>query len=321
MNIVTQSDRELRDRYLTLMKHCLSGYLFIDEEAKPLGWGWSTWRARMRARLSRSVGQAGHPLLKRLAPRPLSATRAEPGLRRATPAWVGAARRLRGPRNVRLVRIGGDRAQREVGRDWPPNAATMVGLRRLENVQDCVTRVIQEQVPGDLIETGVWRGGTTIFMRALLAAFGEANRRVWVADSFQGLPLPDDTNYPADAGQDLSIYPELAIHVEDVKANFEKYELLDDQVRFLVGWFKDTLPTAPVDKLAVIRLDGDLYQSTMDALASLYPKLSISGFVIVDDYGAFPSCRQAVMDYREAHGITEEMVTVDWTGMYWRRLR
>lgn len=197
----------------------------------------------------------------------------------------------------------------------------MVGLRRLENVQDCVTRVIQEQVPGDLIETGVWRGGTTIFMRALLAAFGEANRRVWVADSFQGLPLPDDTNYPADAGQDLSIYPELAIHVEDVKANFEKYELLDDQVRFLVGWFKDTLPTAPVDKLAVIRLDGDLYQSTMDALASLYPKLSISGFVIVDDYGAFPSCRQAVMDYREAHGITEEMVTVDWTGMYWRRLR
>jgi hypothetical protein len=104
-----------------------------------------------------------------------------------------------------------------------------------------------------------------------------------------------------------------------VRANFQRYDLLDDQVRFLKGWFKDTLPSAPIGKLAVIRLDGDMYESTMDGLVNLYPKLSPGGFLIVDDYGAVPSCKKAVQDYREQHGIREEIQTIDWTGIYWRR--
>src|SRR5207244_9250758 len=104
-----------------------------------------------------------------------------------------------------------------------------------------------------------------------------------------------------------------------VKANFDRYGLLDHQVRFLKGWFRDTLPGAPIEKLAVLRLDGDMYESTMDALTNLYPKLAVGGYLIVDDDGYAPACRQAVQDYRQAHGIKEKILEIDWTGVYWHR--
>jgi len=108
------------------------------------------------------------------------------------------------------------------------------------------------------------------------------------------------------------------VGVEHVKRNFERYGLFDDQVKFLRGWFRDTLPTAPIERLAVLRLDGDLYESTMEALVPLYPKLSQGGFLIVDDYN-LPMCRQAVSDYRKREGITDEIVPIDDAGIYWRK--
>lgn len=211
--------------------------------------------------------------------------------------------------------------EREFGLDWPEHAETMAGLRRLDNVQECVEDVLARGVPGDFIETGVWRGGTSILMRAVLAAQGEALASVWVADSFSGLPRPNLADYPADAGLDYFSYDELAVGLESVRANFARYGMLDDRVRFLPGWFKDTLPDADIDRLALLRLDGDLYESTIDALRALYPKLSVGGYCIVDDYGALPACRRAVEDYRAAHGITESVQAIDWTGVYWRRAR
>jgi O-methyltransferase len=212
-----------------------------------------------------------------------------------------------------------DRARRLVGLDWPVHAETMIGLRRLDQLQAAVESVVDEQVPGDLIETGVWRGGAGILMRGVLAAHGDTSRTVWLADSFAGLPPPDAETYPADAGIDLSVNAELAVSVDDVTANFRRYGLLDAQVRFLKGWFRDTLPEAPIDRLAVLRLDGDLYESTWVALTSLYPKLSPGGYVIVDDYGALPVCRLAVDDYRREQGIEEPLHEIDWTGVFWRR--
>jgi hypothetical protein len=156
-------------------------------------------------------------------------------------------------------------------------------------------------------------------MRGILAAHGVRDRRVWVADSFRGLPVPDAANFPQDVPEDLSSFEELAVSQEQVRSNFARYGLLDDQVRFLEGWFKDTLPTAPVDALAVLRLDGDYYESTIQILESLYHKVSPGGFVIVDDYGCIEACRQAVTDFRAANGIEDEIVPVDWTGVYWRR--
>jgi O-methyltransferase len=206
------------------------------------------------------------------------------------------------------------------GRDWPARADSMIGLRRMDNIQHCIEAVIRDDVPGDLIETGVWRGGATIFMRGVLKAYGDETRTVWAADSFEGLPAPDPARYPADAGDTFYKQSGLAVGAEQVKHNFERYGLLDDQVRFLVGWFKDTLPMAPIEQLSVLRLDGDLYESTWQAIEALYPKLSPGGFCIVDDYGDLVAqCQRAIHDYRDANGITEEIVDIDGFGAYWRK--
>lgn len=208
---------------------------------------------------------------------------------------------------------------RQEGKDWPTVAHTMIGRKRLDNLQSCVEDVLRQGVPGDLIETGVWRGGATILMRAILKVYDAADRYVWVADSFVGLPEPNEEKYPADAKDRHHTYKQLAISLEEVKSNFRVYGLLDEQVRFLKGWFKDTLPTAEIEQLAVIRLDGDMYESTMDGLVNLYPKLAVGGYLIVDDYGAVPACRQAIDDYRQKYNITEEIFPVDWTGVFWQK--
>lgn len=223
-----------------------------------------------------------------------------------------------------LERAAPSAAQRYEGRDFPQTAETMAGHLRLENIRRCVTSVLEDGVPGDLIETGVWRGGSSIFMRAVLAAHDVRERTVWVADSFQGLPSAAADGHPVDRAYDMGGFAGLAVGLDQVKANFARYGLLDEQVRFLVGWFKDTLAAAPIEQLAVARLDGDLYQSTIDAIAALYPKLSIGGYLIVDDYNAplfADACGQAIRDYRAQHAITEPIQTIDWTGVYWRRER
>ena len=163
-------------------------------------------------------------------------------------------------------------------------AETMIGLHRLDNIQHCITQAIKDKVDGDVIRDGVWRGGATIFMRAVLAAYRITDRRVFVADFFAGLPKPDSTKYLADQEDRHYANRSLAISRQEVEHNFRKYDLLDDQVVFLEGWFKDTLPVAPIKSLAVMRLDGDMYQSTAEALDYLYPKLSVGGYCIIDDY-------------------------------------
>jgi len=207
------------------------------------------------------------------------------------------------------------------GASWPSRAMTMIGLNRLDNIQELGRDVISRNIPGDFIETGAWRGGATIFMRAILLAHGVRDRVVWVADSFEGLPRPNPELYPADAGSKFHEYDQLAVSIEEVKDNFRRYGLLDDQVRFLKGWFKDTLPVAPIEKLSILRLDGDLYESTMDALVHLYPKLSVGGYIIVDDYGAIDNCRRAIHDYRDKHQISDPIIKIDWTGIYWMKTK
>jgi hypothetical protein len=208
---------------------------------------------------------------------------------------------------------------RREGRDWPSRGYTMIGLKRLDNIQHCIEDVLSNAIPGDLIETGVWRGGATIFMRAVLKVDNVTDRRVWVADSFEGLPKPNVDKYPADFGDPFHQFAELAISIDEVRANFRRFDLLDEQVCFLKGWFRDTLADAPIERLALLRLDGDMYESTMEALVNLYPKVSEGGYVIVDDYGALTGCRKAVDDYRAREAIGEEMRWIDWTGIYWRR--
>jgi len=208
--------------------------------------------------------------------------------------------------------------QIEEGKIWPGYAHTMIGLKRIDNLQLCVETVIRENVEGDLIETGVWRGGACIFMRAILAAYRIEDRKVYVADSFEGLPKPDIEKFPDDKDDRHYYNRQLVVSQDEVENNFKKYGLLDGQVVFLKGWFKDTLPYAPIEKLGILRLDGDMYGSTMDALTNLYSKLSKGGFCIVDDY-ALVGCKKAVDDFRSQNGIHTEMKVVDWSGIYWRK--
>jgi hypothetical protein len=214
-----------------------------------------------------------------------------------------------------------DLKNRLLGRDWPLRAHSMIGKARMENLCAAMEYVLRENIPGDFIETGIWRGGACILMRAVLAAYGVTDRIVWCADSFEGLPAPNAAMYPADAGDEHHTYAPLAVSLDEVKANFAHYGLLDDRVRFLKGWFKDTLPDAPIDKLAILRLDGDMYESTMDGLSALYAKVSPGGVVIVDDYGAVAACKQAVADFRQAQGIVEPIRDIDGVGAFWVRAK
>lgn len=270
---------DLAKRYVELLKQTLA-YGFWREPGVPL-----------------EEFLSGRPLLKRVF------LRLAAGLRRA---------------HLQVVRLPPDASQaRELGTTWPAQAHTMIGLRRLGNLQQCVERALADEVPGDLIETGVWRGGACILMRGILAAHACRDRRVFVADSFQGLPEPD-ARYPADAGDAHHEIGFVAVSRHAVEENFRAFGLLDEQVVFLEGWFEDTLPVAPIESLCILRLDGDMYQSTWEALTHLYPKLSPGGFCIVDDY-ALDGCRQAVDAYRSEHGIDAPIEAIDWTGVYWRK--
>jgi O-methyltransferase len=202
---------------------------------------------------------------------------------------------------------------------WPSRAHSMIGPRRLRNLRELVERTINENVPGDYIETGVWRGGASILMRGVLEAYGIADRRVFCADTFAGLPRPDAEKFAADRRDRLHAFTELAVSEQAVRANFSAYDLLDDRVVFVKGLFKDTLPAIGSDRFALIRLDGDMYESTMDALVNLYDKVPRSGFVIVDDYGGLKNCRRAVHDFLDRRGLRVDIVPIDETGVWWQK--
>lgn len=195
---------------------------------------------------------------------------------------------------------------------------TMIGRERLNNIEHCLDEIRRDGIDGDVAETGVWRGGAGILMKGYLTAYGMSDKKVWLADSFEGLPVP---TLPQDEGWDFSPskVPILAISQEEVEENFRRYDLLDDGVMFVKGWFRDTLHLAPIDRLSLLRLDGDLYESTMDALNALYQKLVPGGFLIVDDYSEFEPCRRAIHEFREHHEITDPIQKIDWAGVYWRK--
>jgi O-methyltransferase len=210
-----------------------------------------------------------------------------------------------------------DPNKRALGRDWPSIAQTMIGSVRMRNLRGLCEAAILNDVPGDFIETGVWRGGACIFMRGIIAAYADTHRRVFVADSFSGLPPPNPETYAADAGDKHHTFSQLAVSRKEVEDNFRRYQLLDEQVVFLEGWFKDTLPGAPIQKLAVLRLDGDMYESTIQGLEALYHKVSPGGFVIVDDYFLRP-CAQAIDEFRGKQEIKAPLIPIDGQAVWWK---
>ena len=284
-------------RYLDLLKASLLNELYIENEVRLL-YVFATLAAGQ---------QVSQDTVRNISQR--------------LPAWVKAVSEARAegrPWWVVNVETGGMHKSVNL-RDICEFSHTMIGRKRLDNIEHCLDTIRSEGIPGDLIETGVWRGGASIFMRGYLAAHDMHERRVWVADSFEGLPKP---TLPQDSGYDFSVErtPILAVSLDEVQENFRRYGLLDEQVVFVKGWFKDTLHKAPIDRIAVARLDGDLYESTMDALTALYGKIEPGGYVIIDDYGWWPGCAEAVQDFRQMHGIEEEFSWEDFTGIHWQKM-
>jgi len=213
------------------------------------------------------------------------------------------------------------------GRYHPRKAHAMTGMARLHNVVKLSQRIFDAGVPGDFMECGVWRGGASILMKACLVAADCRNRNLWVADSFEGLPEPNLEKWPKDRFK-IKIWedPKLSVSLSEVQENFKKYGLLDSSVKFLEGWFEDTIPSAPVEQLALLRLDGDMYGSTWVCLEHLYPKLAVGGYIIIDDYYALRQATQATDDYRKKHKIETGLTSCEenapdgkgW-GVFWRK--
>ena len=271
------------DDYLELLKNCLTASVYEE----------SSWRV-VEGPMAREAGIVAS-IKRRLV----------------------AALNRRGLRIVRTERYNA--AMREQGLDWPLFGFTMVGARRLNNLQFCIEGILRSEVPGCFVETGVWRGGSSIFAKAVFRRYGADDRVVWCCDSFEGMPSPSRKDLMIDANSDFSDRNYLTVSKEQVAENFRKFGLLDSNVKFLKGWFCDTLPDAPIGAIAILRMDGDLYESSMDALKNLYHKISIGGYIIVDDYNSWKGCRQAVDEFRELSNIQDPISVIDAHAVFWRK--
>jgi hypothetical protein len=220
--------------------------------------------------------------------------------------------------NVRVGPFQPDK--RAKGLDWAYLGMTMTGGARLDNVRLLLEDVVYRNIPGDYIETGVWRGGSSIFARAVLRSLNEGGRMSYVCDSFKGLPPGDKKLHPRDRGWNL--FPYLEESAEEVAKNFRESGVLDSNVVFAKGFFNETMPplASRIKRLAVMRLDGDMYESTVDVLYHLYDKLGVGGYVIIDDWFGFPA-KTACEDFFRVHNINPEINVIDETAAYWKKTK
>jgi O-methyltransferase len=200
---------------------------------------------------------------------------------------------------------------------------TLLPIKTLENIEYCIREVVKNNIEGDFLEAGVWRGGAVIYAYHVLKEL-KSDKKIYCADSFMGLPKPNIEKYPIDRGDPHWEMDGLKITKDEVIKNFKIFGDISENIIFLEGWFKDTLYTAKIEKLSVLRLDGDMYESTWESLDALYPKLSIGGYCIIDDYGHFPALF-AVNDYRKIFDIQEPLIRIDddpraYPSVYWKKL-
>jgi len=198
---------------------------------------------------------------------------------------------------------------------------TMVSNKNLITLYRLVQRADKLGLPGDIVECGVWNGGSAAVMGLARAqhTLSEKNRLVWLFDSFQGLPAPTEK----DGKLERKHYFEgwCRGDVNRVKRIFAKLGVPSDLIKIVPGWFENTLRTAPVDRVAILHIDADWYESVKLVLDVFYDKVVPGGFVILNDYGAWPGCNQALADFFTEHGINDIVMSQvePSTGAYFQK--
>ena len=225
---------------------------------------------------------------------------------------------------------------------WPPSplGVTMAGLMRMASLQSQLKEVKEKGIPGDILEAGVWRGGMSIYAAAVMRVY-KLDRKMYLCDSFKGLGLPQETSLRPDEHFYASewLNGTLAVAQEHVLHNLDVHGIPRSRAVLVPGYFVDSLPplraslTSAKGHLALLRMDGDMYDSTIDILYNLYDFVPVGGLVVVDDWGwdhgavqgsdkvAKPifGAKQAVMHFRELHGMTEPMRNIDYSAAWWRK--
>jgi O-methyltransferase len=199
---------------------------------------------------------------------------------------------------------------------------TMTSVERIVALRDAVAHVCRHRIDGAIVECGVWRGGSMMAAALTLQELGE-RRPLHLFDTFAGMPPPADvdrdisgttaagllaTEDPA-TGSTWAASP-----LADVRRNVLGTGYPAELVQFVAGRVEETIPARAPDRIAVLRLDTDWYESTRHELEHLYPRLAVGGVLIIDDYGHWQGARRAVDEYLAATGVRLFLSRIDYTG-------
>jgi hypothetical protein len=202
---------------------------------------------------------------------------------------------------------------------------TMTSAERLWSLLNAVRYVTVENVPGDFVECGVWRGGSVMAMAGELTRLGVDDRRIWLYDTFEGMTAPTSEDIEASTGRTAADMLSTTAVADgnnvwcvagrpEVEANVRSTGYRFEQFQFVEGDVAHTLPHHAPNQISLLRLDTDWYESTRVAMDVLYPRLVVGGVCILDDYGHWQGARQAVDEYFAALGRRPYMHPIDYSG-------
>jgi hypothetical protein len=205
--------------------------------------------------------------------------------------------------------------------------STMTSPERIMAFCDAVEYVSKHKIAGDIVECGVWKGGSTAAAARTLMNLDQTNRTLWMYDTYDGMSAPSANDVDlrgqcadellANDQADSAESPEsiwCRCSLETVQQTMAQTGYPESNIRYVKGKVEDTLPKISPDEISILRLDTDWYESTRCELEVLFPKLSVGGVLIIDDYGHWQGCRKAVDEYFSKHGIRMFLQRIDYTG-------
>ena len=192
---------------------------------------------------------------------------------------------------------------------------TLVGLERVQNLCRLAQRIEDEKIPGDVVECGVYNGGTAAIL-ARIATRSRMRRTVWLFDSFKGMPETTERDGP----EAQEYVGKVLGNVGQVRALLKKTGADLNRVRIVEGYYQDTFPKAEIDRIALLNIDADWYESVRLCFEKFYDSIVTDGFVSIDDYGHWPGCRTAVDEFFQKRRLAYPLQEVDYTARWFQKV-